>query len=122
MKKLLIAVLLATASLTSAATMAKADMRNYEAAAKPDIVDVAVANGNFKTLAMLLGQAGLVETLKSEGPFTVFAPTDAAAKLPAETVASLKKPENLETLRGILLYHVDQAKLWPVTFWVKNWM
>ncbi len=72
-----------------------------------DIVDTAVAAGSFKTLAAALGAAGLVETLKGAGPFTVFAPTDEAfAKLPDGTVATLLKPENLEKLKGILTYHV----------------
>jgi uncharacterized surface protein with fasciclin (FAS1) repeats len=77
-----------------------------------DVVDVAIANGSFKTLADLLGKAGLVETLKGKGPFTVFAPTDAAfAKLPAETVADLVKPENKAKLAKILTYHVVSGKV-----------
>jgi len=76
-------------------------------AAKQDIVDTAVAAGSFKTLAAALTAAGLVETLKGPGPFTVFAPTDAAfAKLPAGTVESLLKPENKAKLVDILTYHV----------------
>ena len=72
-----------------------------------DIVDTAVANGNFTTLAAALEAAGLVETLKGEGPFTVFAPTDAAfAALPAGTVEDLLKPENKDQLTAILTYHV----------------
>jgi transforming growth factor-beta-induced protein len=79
---------------------------------KSDIVDTAVADGRFTTLAAALTAAGLVDTLKGEGPFTVFAPTDEAfAKLPAGTVDTLLKPENLETLTGILTYHVAAAKL-----------
>jgi len=75
--------------------------------AKKDIVDTAVAAGSFKTLATALTAAGLIETLKGKGPFTVFAPTDAAfAKLPAGTVESLLKPENKAKLAGILTYHV----------------
>jgi len=77
-----------------------------------DIVDTAVADGRFTTLATALQAAGLVETLKGEGPFTVFAPTDDAfAKLPAGTVESLLKPENLEQLKSILLYHVVSGKV-----------
>ena len=77
------------------------------AAGNKDIVDTAVAAGQFKTLATALGAAGLVETLKGAGPFTVFAPTDAAfAKLPAGTVENLLKPENKEQLVAILTYHV----------------
>lgn len=72
-----------------------------------DIVDTAVAAGSFNTLAAALQAAGLVETLKSEGPFTVFAPTDAAfAKLPAGTVETLLRPDNIATLQSILTYHV----------------
>lgn len=71
------------------------------------IVDTAVADGRFTTLVAAVQAAGLVETLKGEGPFTVFAPTDDAfAKLPAGTVEDLLKAENLETLKNILLYHV----------------
>lgn len=74
---------------------------------KKDIVETAVAAGSFKTLAAALGAAGLVDTLKGAGPFTVFAPTDEAfAKLPAGTVESLLKPENKAKLVDILTYHV----------------
>lgn len=77
-----------------------------------DIVDTAVADGRFTTLAAALQAAGLVDTLKGEGPFTVFAPTDDAfAKLPAGTVESLLEPENLEQLKTILLYHVVSGKV-----------
>mgnify|MGYP000128503898 CR=1 FL=1 len=80
--------------------------------ANADIVDVAVANGNFNTLAAALQAAGLVDTLKSDGPFTVFAPTDAAfAKLPAGTVETLLKPENKDKLAAILTYHVVSGKV-----------
>ncbi len=76
-------------------------------AATKDIVDTAVAAGQFKTLAAALKAAGLVDTLKGKGPFTVFAPTDEAfAKLPAGTVENLLKPENKEKLISILTYHV----------------
>ncbi len=72
-----------------------------------DIVDTAIAAGQFKTLVAALQAAGLVDTLKGKGPFTVFAPTDEAfAKLPAGTVDSLLKPENKQKLIGILTYHV----------------
>jgi uncharacterized surface protein with fasciclin (FAS1) repeats len=75
------------------------------------IVDVAVGNENFTTLVAAVKAAGLVETLSSEGPFTVFAPTnDAFAKLPAGTVDNLLKPENLETLKSVLTYHVVAGK------------
>ena len=82
------------------------------AAAPKDIVDTAVAAGSFKTLAAALKAAGLVETLKSAGPFTVFAPTDEAfAKLPAGTVETLLKPENKAQLVKILTYHVVPGKV-----------
>ena len=77
-----------------------------------DIVDTAVAAGSFTTLATALTAAGLIETLKSEGPFTVFAPTDEAfAKLPAGTLDNLLKPENKAKLQGILTYHVVAGKV-----------
>ena len=77
------------------------------APAQKDIVDTAVAAGSFTTLAKALTAAGLVTTLKGAGPFTVFAPTDAAfAKLPAGTLDTLLKPENKAMLVDILTYHV----------------
>jgi len=79
----------------------------YEKEEKMDIVDTAVKAGSFETLAAALQAAGLVDTLKGEGPFTVFAPTDEAfAKLPAGTVETLLKPENKDRLVAILTYHV----------------
>ncbi|MGQ7791619.1 fasciclin domain-containing protein [Faunimonas sp. B44] len=76
-------------------------------AAEKDIVDTAVEAGQFKTLAAALEAAGLVATLKGDGPFTVFAPTDEAfAALPAGTVEDLLKPENKDRLTAILTYHV----------------
>lgn len=81
-------------------------------AADKDIVDTAVSAGQFNTLAAALGAADLVETLKGPGPFTVFAPTDAAfAKLPAGTVENLLKPENKDQLIAILTYHVVPGKV-----------
>ena len=78
--------------------------------AAQDIVDTAVAAGQFKTLATALKEAGLVETLKGAGPFTVFAPTDAAfAKLPAGTVEGLLKDK--EALRKVLTYHVVAGRV-----------
>jgi transforming growth factor-beta-induced protein len=72
-----------------------------------NIVDTAVAAGSFTTLAKALAAADLVATLQGPGPFTVFAPTDAAfAKLPAGTVENLLKPENKDKLRRVLTYHV----------------
>jgi len=81
-------------------------------AAEKDIVDTAVAAGKFKTLAAALGAAKLVDTLKGEGPFTVFAPTDEAfAKLPAGTVETLLKPENKDKLASVLTCHVVAGKV-----------
>ncbi len=81
-------------------------------AQQQDIVDTAVAAGSFNTLTKALRAAGLVETLKGKGPFTVFAPTDAAfAKLPAGTLEDLLKPENKQKLAEILTYHVVSGKV-----------
>ena len=72
-----------------------------------DIVETAVSDGSFKTLTAALQAAGLVETLKGKGPYTVFAPTDEAfKKLPAGTVETLLKPENKAQLAKVLTYHV----------------
>lgn len=80
--------------------------------AKDSIVQTAINAGQFKTLVAAIQAAGLVDALSGTGPFTVFAPTDAAfAKLPAGTVESLVQPENLATLQGILKYHVVSGKL-----------
>lgn len=113
------AMLLVVASLVMAAcapaatpTPAPAPTAMLESTATPepmlkDIVDTAVADGRFTTLVAAVGAAELVETLKGEGPFTVFAPTDDAfAALPAGTVDELLKPENKQKLTDILLYHV----------------
>jgi uncharacterized surface protein with fasciclin (FAS1) repeats len=79
---------------------------------KKDIVDVAVENGSFTTLVAALEAGGLVDTLKGDGPFTVFAPTDDAfAKLPEGTVEMLLKPENKDKLVAILTYHVVSGKV-----------
>jgi transforming growth factor-beta-induced protein len=79
---------------------------------KKDIVDTAVAAGSFNTLVAAVRAAGLVETLKGDGPFTVFAPTDEAfAKLPQSTIADLLKPENKDQLIAILTYHVVPGKV-----------
>ena len=89
------------------AILAVSPLMNAQMMKKADIVDTAVAAGSFKTLAAALGAAGLVDTLKGSGPFTVFAPTDEAfAKLPAGTVEELLKPENKAKLARILTYHV----------------
>jgi len=90
--------------------------RSSDVQMMPDIVDTAVGAGSFKTLAAALGAAGLVDTMKSPGPFTVFAPTDEAfAKLPAGTVEELIKPENKAKLTGILTYHVVSGKVMAST-------
>src|SRR6185369_5699686 len=104
-RSIVAAVALLTTIAISAIT-GRADVPKNEA--KPmDIVETAVAAGQFKTLAAALEAAGLIEALKGHGPFTVFAPTDEAfSKLPAGTVEMLLKPENKEKLKSILLYHV----------------
>ena len=94
--------------ITSALALSLGSPAAYAA----DIVDTAVSNGSFKTLVAALQAAGLAETLRGAGPFTVFAPTDEAfAALPAGTVDSLLKPENKEKLTKILTYHVVSAKV-----------
>jgi uncharacterized surface protein with fasciclin (FAS1) repeats len=81
-------------------------------AQEKDIVDTAIGAGSFKTLVTAVQAAGLVETLKGPGPFTVFAPTDEAfAKLPKGTLDDLLKPENKERLVSILTYHVVPGKV-----------
>ncbi len=80
--------------------------------AKQDIVTIAAGNEDFSTLVAAVKAAGLVDTLKGDGPFTVFAPTnDAFAKLPAGTVEDLLKPENKDKLTAVLTYHVIPAKV-----------
>ena len=118
------AMLLVVASLVMAAcapaatpTPAPAPTAMPEPTATPepmvkDIVDTAVADGRFTTLVAAVGAAELVDTLKGEGPFTVFAPTDDAfAALPAGTIDELLKPENKQKLTDILLYHVVAGKV-----------
>ncbi len=103
--------LLIVAQFVLVATQATAGHHAKEANSK-DIVETAVAAGEFNTLAAALEAAGLVDTLKGDGPFTVFAPTDAAfAKLPEGTVESLLKPENRDQLIAILTYHVVPGKV-----------
>ncbi len=94
--------------LTAASLVSLGSVPSYAA----DIVDTAVKAGQFNTLAAALKAAGLIDTLKGKGPFTVFAPTDAAfANLPAGTVANLLKPENKANLVQILTYHVVSGKI-----------
>jgi uncharacterized surface protein with fasciclin (FAS1) repeats len=81
-----------------------------------DIIDTALNAGNFSTLAAALSAAGLIETLKGSGPFTVFAPTDDAfSKIPAETLNELLQPENKAKLTAILTYHVVSGRLPALT-------
>jgi uncharacterized surface protein with fasciclin (FAS1) repeats len=83
-----------------------------ESMANQDIVEVAASAGSFKTLVAAVQAAGLVDTLKGQGPLTVFAPTDEAfKKLPAGTVENLLKPENKDKLIAILTYHVVPARV-----------
>jgi uncharacterized surface protein with fasciclin (FAS1) repeats len=107
-----------TAMVAAAAVLALGSVSAsaYESYAKKqapaDIVDTAVAAGSFNTLVAAVQAAGLVETLKGDGPFTVFAPTDAAfAALPEGTVESLLKPENRDQLVAVLTYHVVPGKV-----------
>ncbi len=99
-------------ALFASATGALLATAAYAAGHSKDIVDPAVEAGSFTTLVAAVEAAGLVETLKSEGPFTVFAPTDEAfAALPAGTVEDLLKPENKDQLVAILTYHVVPGKV-----------
>ena len=105
-KKIASAVIVAGAlALSSTAALAGGH-------AKKDIVDTALANEQFSTLVAAVQAAGLVDTLKDDGPFTVFAPTnDAFAKLPAGTVENILKPENKDQLVAVLTYHVVPGKV-----------
>ena len=95
-------------TLTAAAALVASPVQAQE----NDIVQTAVAAGSFNTLATALEAAGLVETLKGDGPFTVFAPTDEAfAALPEGTVESLLEPENREQLVAVLTYHVVPGRV-----------
>jgi transforming growth factor-beta-induced protein len=112
--KLLNRTMLVTVATILTATSAYAQCSSYAKSAKTqhDIVDTAVKAGQFDTLVAAVKAAGLVDVLKSDGPFTVFAPTDEAfAKLPKGTLESLLKPENKDKLAAILTYHVAPGKL-----------
>lgn len=101
-----------TPSLLAGQCSASKSASTTTASADKDLVAVASGADNFKTLVAAVKAAGLVETLQGEGPFTVFAPTDAAfAKLPAGTVENLLKPENRDQLVAILTYHVVPSKV-----------
>lgn len=118
--KLISAIALSTALLSGVAQANDHGMRGANTAvmvggqsmlASKDIIDNAVNSADHKTLVAAVTAAGLVDTLKGKGPFTVFAPTDAAfGKLPAGTVETLVEPENKAALTGILTYHVVAGK------------
>jgi uncharacterized surface protein with fasciclin (FAS1) repeats len=98
-------------TLTCAALIASSSIAFAEGHSK-DIVDTAIGAGSFTTLVAAVQAAGLVDTLKGDGPFTVFAPNDDAfAALPDGTVADLLKPENKDKLVAILTYHVVAGKV-----------
>ena len=100
------------AAATLTVSIAAAQPQQARAQGTKDIVDTAVAAGSFNTLTRALQAAGLVDTLKGTGPFTVFAPTDEAfAKLPAGALQDLLKPENKEELQRILTYHVVAGRV-----------
>src|SRR5512135_904361 len=102
--------LAAVGALSLSAIAPVASMASATRAAKPNIVQTAVAAGQFKTLVKLVKQAGLAGTLQGKGPFTVFAPTDAAfAKVPKATLAALAKDK--AKLRAVLLYHVVKGNV-----------
>ena len=104
MKKFVVTILVAAGVAAAAPSPTVAQQR--------DIVDTAVAAGSFTTLAKALQAAGLVETLKGPGPFTVFAPTDEAfAKLPPGTLEDLLEPANKAKLQRILTYHVVPGRV-----------
>ena len=108
--KRLIATLAVATAVGGAALATTASAGADQSAAKRDIVQTAVAAGKFKTLASLLTKAGLAGTLKGKGPYTVFAPTDAAfAKVPKSTLDALGKDK--AKLRAVLLYHVASGRL-----------
>src|SRR5687767_13813016 len=97
-------------AVAAAPASARTDLSAVPSSAEKDIVQTAVAAGKFKTLASLLKKAGLAGTLQGKGPFTVFAPTDAAfAKVPSATLEALGKDK--AKLRSVLLYHVAKGKL-----------
>jgi uncharacterized surface protein with fasciclin (FAS1) repeats len=102
--------LAAVGAMSLSALAPVASMASAKPAAKPNIVQTAVAAGQFKTLVKLVKQAGLAGALQGKGPLTVFAPTDAAfAKVPKSTLAALAKDK--AKLRAVLLYHVAKGKL-----------
>ncbi len=101
-----------TLALVSMMTVWSAPTAEAQAETDNDIVDIAVAAGTFETLVAAVTAAELVDVLKSDGPFTVFAPTDEAfAALPEGTVADLLKPENKDQLIAVLTYHVVPGRV-----------
>ncbi len=115
MKKLLLLTLFAafsffTVNAQCSSSKAKAMKTSYHE--NPDVVDIALKSQDHTTLVAAVKAAGLVETLKGDGPFTIFAPTNAACEaLPEGTVSTLLKPENKSTLTKVLTYHVIPGKL-----------
>ena len=108
MKRIALAIAL---SLTLVVAVAACGGDDEETTDAVDIVDTAVAAGSFTTLASLLETTGLVDTLKGDGPFTVFAPThEAFEALPEGTLETLGQPENADQLESILLYHVAEGE------------
>jgi len=109
---LLVSSILMTLALALAGCHGEGTVKETQMAESMDIVETAVAAGNFGTLVTAVKAADLVSTLKGPGPLTVFAPTDAAfAKLPAGTLENLLKPENKAKLASILTYHVVPGKV-----------
>lgn len=115
MKKIALSIMFAMGSLTASAQMMKSDNPMVGGAAmykNKDIVDNAVNSADHTTLVAAVKAAGLVDTLKGKGPFTVFAPVNSAfAALPAGTVDTLLKPENKGMLTKVLTYHVVSGKM-----------
>ena len=110
MKKLGAAIVIGAATLAAATSISAASPTRTTAMGQKNIVQTAVAAGQFKTLVALVKQAGLVGALSGPGPLTVFAPTDAAfAKVPKSTLAALGK--NKAQLKAVLLYHVVKGKV-----------
>jgi uncharacterized surface protein with fasciclin (FAS1) repeats len=112
---------LTLAVIAALSLSAMAPVVSAKPAAKPNIVQTAVAAGQFKTLTKLLNEAGLAGTLEGRGPFTVFAPTDAAfAKVPKSTLAALVNDK--AKLRAVLLYHVATGRLTAAKVVVLHWI
>lgn len=109
---LIATVLITLPTMLIAGSYDKSKTMTQASSGSMDIVDTAVSAGSFNTLAAALKAADLVDTLKGEGPFTVFAPTDDAfAKLPEGTLQDLLRPENKAKLQSILTYHVVPGKV-----------